>query len=33
MIFGRRGGPEILDSELARLEHLAALAVTIARAD
>jgi hypothetical protein len=32
VIFGRRGGPEILDSELARLEHLAALAVTIARA-
>lgn len=32
VVFGRRGGPEILDSELARLEHLAALAVTIARA-
>jgi len=32
VIFGRRGGPEILDSELARLAHLAALAVTIARA-
>jgi hypothetical protein len=31
VVFGRRGGPEILDSELARLEHLAALAVTIAR--
>ena len=30
--FGRRGGPEILDSELARLEHLAALAVLIAKA-
>jgi hypothetical protein len=27
--FGRRGGPEILDSELARLGHLAALAATI----
>ena len=32
VVFGRRGGPDILDSELARLEHLAALAVTIARA-
>jgi len=32
VVFGRRGGPEILDSELARLAHLAALAVTIARA-
>jgi hypothetical protein len=30
--FGRRGGPEVLESELARLEHLAALAVSIARA-
>ena len=29
VLFGRRGGPEVLDSELARLEHLAALAVTI----
>lgn len=28
-IFGRRGGPEVLESELARLGHLAALAVTI----
>jgi hypothetical protein len=27
--FGRRGGPEILDSELARLAHLAALAASI----
>ena len=27
----RRGGPEILDSELARLGHLAALAVSITR--
>ncbi|HEX6248159.1 MAG TPA: amino acid-binding protein [Nocardioidaceae bacterium] len=32
VLFGRRGGPEILDSELARLGHLAALAVSIARA-
>ena len=32
IVFGRRGGPDILDSELARLGHLAALAVTIARA-
>ncbi|HET6626324.1 MAG TPA: ACT domain-containing protein [Nocardioidaceae bacterium] len=32
VIFGRRGGPEILDSELARFEHLAALAVSITRA-
>lgn len=32
VLFGRRGGPDILDSELARLEHLAALAVSIARA-
>lgn len=31
VIFGRRGGPEVLDSELARLEHLASLAVSIAR--
>ncbi len=30
VVLGRRGGPEILDSELARLQHLAALAVTIA---
>ncbi len=29
VILGRRGGPDILDSEVARLEHLAALAVTI----
>jgi hypothetical protein len=33
VLFGRRGGPEILDSELARLEHLAALAVSIGRTD
>jgi hypothetical protein len=30
IVFGRHGGPEILDSELARLEHLAALTVSIA---
>lgn len=33
VVIGRRGGPEILASELARLGHLAALAVTIAAAD
>ncbi len=32
IVFGRRGGPDVLDSELARLEHLAALAVSITRA-
>ena len=32
VLFGRRGGPEILDSELARLGHLAALAASIAKA-
>jgi hypothetical protein len=32
VLFGRRGGPAILDSELARLGHLAALAVSIAKA-
>jgi len=32
VLFGRRGGPDVLDSELARLQHLAALAVSIARA-
>ena len=32
LVIGRRGGPEFLDSELARLHHLAALAVSIARA-
>ena len=32
VVFGRRGGPDVLDSELARLEHLAALAVSITRA-
>ncbi len=29
MLLGRRGGPEFLDSELARLEHLLGLAITI----
>jgi hypothetical protein len=32
ILFGRRGGPPILDSELARLGHLAALAVSIHKA-
>lgn len=32
VVIGRRGGPEYLDSELARLSHLAALAVSISRA-
>lgn len=32
VVFGRRGGPAVLDSELARLQHLAALAVSIAKA-
>ncbi|MGL5810680.1 MAG: amino acid-binding protein [Nocardioides sp.] len=31
LIVGRRGGPEFLDSELARLRHLVALAGSIAR--
>ncbi len=31
VLMGRRGGPEFLDSELARLEHLLGLAITIAR--
>ncbi|WP_183095079.1 ACT domain-containing protein [Nocardioides stalactiti] len=30
VVIGRRGGPEFVDSELARLGHLSALAVTIA---
>jgi hypothetical protein len=30
IVFGRSGGPAILDSELARLNHLAALTVSIA---
>lgn len=29
VVFGRRGGPEILDSEIARLGHLAGLAASI----
>lgn len=29
VVFGRHGGPEILDSELARLNHLAGLAASI----
>jgi len=33
VVLGRRGGPEVLDSELARLQHLAALAVTIAKTE
>ncbi len=32
VLFGRRGGPEVLASELARLGHLAALAASIAKA-
>jgi hypothetical protein len=32
VLMGRRGGPEFLDSELARLEHLLGLATTISRA-
>jgi hypothetical protein len=31
VVLGRRGGPAILDSELARLQHLAALALSISR--
>jgi hypothetical protein len=31
VVIGRRGGPEFLDSELARLGHLVALATSIAR--
>jgi hypothetical protein len=31
IFMGRRGGPEFLESELARLAHLAGLAATIAR--
>ena len=31
VVFGRRGGPEVLDSELARLGHLVALAASINR--
>ena len=32
MVIGRRGGPEFLDSELARLGHLLGLATSIAQA-
>lgn len=32
VVLARRGGPEFIDSELARLHHLAALAVTIRKA-
>ena len=32
VLMGRRGGPEFLDSEIARLQHLLGLAVTISRA-
>lgn len=32
VVLGRRGGPELLDSELARLGHLAALAASISAA-
>ena len=31
IVIARRGGPEILDSEIARLCHLAALATSISR--
>ena len=31
VLMGRRGGPEFLDSELARIEHLLGLAITISR--
>ncbi|MDR7252816.1 hypothetical protein J2X46_001801 [Nocardioides sp. BE266] len=31
VLMGRRGGPEFLDSELARLQHLLGLAITISR--
>ncbi|MBC9734287.1 ACT domain-containing protein [Nocardioides marmotae] len=31
IVIGRRGGPEFLDSELARLDHLVGLAQTMAR--
>jgi hypothetical protein len=33
VVIGRRGGPDILDSEVARLAHLAGLAQTISTAD
>ena len=31
LLFGRRGGPDVLDSELARLGHLVSLAASLAR--
>ena len=31
VVIGRRGGPEFLDSELARLGHLVGLAASLAR--
>jgi hypothetical protein len=31
VLIGRRGGPEFLDSELARLGHLVSLGASIAR--
>ena len=31
VVIGRRGGPEFVDSELARLGHLVGLAASIAR--
>ena len=31
VVLGRRGGPEFLDSELARLQHLIGLSITISR--
>jgi hypothetical protein len=31
VVLGRRGGPEFVDSELARLGHLVSLAVSLAR--
>ena len=32
VMIGRRGGPEFLDSEIARLGHLVGLAMSISRA-
>ena len=31
VVIGRRGGPEFVDSELARLGHLVSLAASLAR--
>ena len=31
-MIGRRGGPDLLDSEIARLGHLVGLAMSISRA-